>query len=177
MAMDGVSDGLSDVGNMAVKQGGKYGNMAMDGESDVGNMAVDGVSDSVDSVGDIAMDIGEGSKNAANKVSRFGKKVVNNGVDLKYFKKKKKNSSKSDLSQSIAETEQSIQSIQSKQIKSGNIHGCIYPEALNYNPDATFDDGSCSFQPQFNQKVYRSNKGSGRGPYSIKCEYNYLQRQ
>jgi len=28
---------------------------------------------------------------------------------------------------------------------SGDIYGCTDPEACNYNPDATFDDGSCDF--------------------------------
>lgn len=27
------------------------------------------------------------------------------------------------------------------------IYGCTYPSALNYNPLATFDDGSCTFNP------------------------------
>ena len=28
---------------------------------------------------------------------------------------------------------------------SGGIAGCTYPEAINYNPEATIDDGSCTF--------------------------------
>lgn len=32
---------------------------------------------------------------------------------------------------------------------SGEIPGCTYPDALNYNSEATVEDGSCSFGPQF----------------------------
>ena len=52
--------------------------------------------------------------------------------------------------------------------------GCTYSLASNFNPNAAFDDGSCTFD---NVTTTADNlQGySGRGPYSIKCEYSYLQ--
>tara|TARA_B100001093_G_C26716148_1_gene965736 strand:+ start:178 stop:729 length:552 start_codon:yes stop_codon:yes gene_type:complete len=52
--------------------------------------------------------------------------------------------------------------------------GCTYSSATNFDPNAVIDDGSCVFNTVSN--TTNNVQGySGKAPYSIKCEYSYLQ--
>lgn len=65
--------------------------------------------------------------------------------------------------------------VNTDECESNEISGCTDPEAINYNPNATVDDGSCDyeFECQFNEVIVNIETGNIDGFVSYGIGYNY----